>query len=76
MLMMHYSKQQQIDLVAGGRNRGRSLAKKRMKDERGFLQDVGKFIDIFQELILKADILIKKLDEAIDLIKPKDGSDS
>jgi hypothetical protein len=36
---------------------------------RGFLNDVGKVIDVIQELILKIDTLMKKLEEAIELMK-------
>ena len=44
-------------------------------EKRGLLQDAGRVIDSIQELILKVDVLLTKVEEALDLLKENNGSD-
>ena len=39
--------------------------------DRGFFSDLAKVIDVIQELILKIDTLMTKLEEAITLMQDK-----
>jgi hypothetical protein len=50
---------------------------KTMKDEhqRGFVSNFTRIVEALQELLLKVELLVKKVDDVLDLLNKENGSD-